>query len=48
MHIGFFNMIVEPIYCAFANYNPTGNLLQFALVFMLIMTVIGWLKYCFS
>ena len=45
MYLEFFNMLVEPLYCGFSNYDPTGNLLQFSLLFMLVITAISWLKY---
>lgn len=42
---GFFNMVFEPLYCAFSTYDIENNLLQFALIVMVIIGVISWLKY---
>ena len=41
----FFNMVLEPLYCAFSTYDLSNNLLQFALIIMVIITAISWIKY---
>lgn len=38
--LDFFRGLLTPFFAAFTGYNPTGNLLQFALIFVVAVAIL--------